>query len=115
MTERTPDPTPERRDDDRRDDDRRPDWDRDPNERPPFDRDPDAQRAPGPGESDTGGHRPPMQAEASATYAAARPDENVFDAPGIAREHVGNDNIREGKVGGVMGGPHQAMGQGQGG
>ena len=57
MTEqRDPEPTPDRRDDDR------PDWERDPNERPPFDRDPDAQRAPGPGESETDVHRPPMQA-----------------------------------------------------
>jgi hypothetical protein len=64
MTEqRDPVPTDDRRDDERRDDGR-PDWDRDPNERPPFDRDPDAQRAPGPGESDTGIHNPPMQADA---------------------------------------------------
>lgn len=28
---------------------------------------------------------------------------------------VGRDNIREGRVGGVMGGPHQQQGQGQGG
>ena len=54
--QRDPEPTPDGRDDDR------PDWDRDPNERPPFDRDPDAQRAPGPGESETDVHRPPMQA-----------------------------------------------------
>ena len=105
MTEqREPEPTIDPRDDDRRDD--RPDWDRSPTERPPFDRDPDAQRAPGTGESDTGGHQPPMQANGG---------ENTFDAAGIAREAVGNDNIREGKVGGVMGLPHQTMGQGQGG
>ena len=30
-------------------------------------------------------------------------------------EPVGRDNIREGRVGGVMGGPHQQQGQGQGG
>jgi hypothetical protein len=30
-------------------------------------------------------------------------------------EPVGPDNIREGRVGGVMGGPHQQQGQGQGG
>jgi hypothetical protein len=30
-------------------------------------------------------------------------------------EPVGRDNIREGRVGGVMGGPHQSQGQGQGG
>jgi hypothetical protein len=62
-----------------------------PFERPPFQRDPEAQRAPGAGESDTGNPEPPMQAAS------------------------GNDNIREGKVGGVMGPPHQSMGQGQGG
>ncbi|HEY0443008.1 MAG TPA: hypothetical protein VGC90_02195 [Candidatus Limnocylindrales bacterium] len=28
---------------------------------------------------------------------------------------VGRDNIREGRVRGVMGGPHQSQGQGQGG
>jgi hypothetical protein len=28
---------------------------------------------------------------------------------------VGNDNIREGRVGGLMGGPRQSQGQGQGG
>ena len=58
--QRDPEPTPDGRDDDRRDD--RPDWDRDPSERPPFDRDPEAQHAPGPGESDTDIHRGPMQA-----------------------------------------------------
>ena len=113
MTEqRDPMPTPDGRDDD--DTNRRPDWDRDPNERPPFNRDPEAQRAPGPEESDTGAHNPPMQANASAG-AAPGADENTFDAAGIAHEAVGNDNIREGKVGGVMGPAHQAMGQGQGG
>jgi hypothetical protein len=110
MTEqRDPGPAPERRDDD----DDRPDWDRSPAERPPFDRDPDAQRAPGPGESDTDSHRPPMQAGGAARDAATA--ENTFDAAGIAREPVGNDNIRDGTVGGVMGPAHQTMGQGQGG
>jgi hypothetical protein len=63
-----------------------------PFDRPPFDRDPEAQHAPGEGEGigDPGSTPPPMQA-------------------------VGNDNIREGRVGGVMGPPHQSMGQGQGG
>lgn len=101
--QRNPGPSPDPRDEDR--DDNRPDWDRNPAERPPFERDPEAQRAPGPGESDTGVHRPPMQASAEV---------NEFDAYGIAREAVGNDNIREGKVGGVMGPPHPTMGQGQG-
>ena len=30
-------------------------------------------------------------------------------------EPVGNDNIRDGTVRGIMGGPHQSQGQGQGG
>lgn len=106
--QRHPEPTPDGRDDDRQDD--RPDWDRSPAERPPFDSDPEAQRAPGSGESDTGVHNPPMQANGAAGH-----DRNVFDAAGIATEAVGNDNIREGKVGGVMGPAHQTMGQGQGG
>ncbi|HET7180685.1 MAG TPA: hypothetical protein VFI15_00470 [Candidatus Limnocylindrales bacterium] len=68
MTEqREPDPTSDRRDDDRPNE--RPAWDRDPNERPPFDRDPDAQRAPGSGESDSDVHQPPMQAGAEARQA----------------------------------------------
>jgi hypothetical protein len=32
-----------------------------------------------------------------------------------AEEPVGDDNIREGRVGGVMGGPRQQGGEGQGG
>jgi hypothetical protein len=86
-----------------------------PFERPPFERDPEAQRAPGAGESDTGTPQPPMQAMAPAPLATGNDEEHVLDAPGYAREAVGNDNIREGKVGGVMGPPHQSMGQGQGG
>jgi hypothetical protein len=35
--------------------------------------------------------------------------------PAEPHEPVGNDNIREGRVGGVMGGPRQQQGQGQGG
>jgi len=80
-----------------------------PFERPPFDQDPDAQRAPG-AEDQSGAPPPPMQAQwGSGT------DEILLDGPGVAREAVGNDNIREGKVGGVMGPPHAAGGQGQGG
>ena len=89
------------------DDDREPS----PFERPPFERDPEAQRAPGEGEGigDPGSTPPPMQAN------AAGGEELVMDATGSEREPVGNDNIREGRVGGVMGSPHQSMGQGQGG
>ena len=78
-----------------------------PFERPPFERDPEAQHAPGEGGGDADNPAPPMHASSA--------DENVFDAAGAAHEAVGNDNIREGRVGGVMGPPHQAMGQGQGG
>jgi hypothetical protein len=81
-----------------------------PFERPPFERDPEAQHAPGAGQDDAESP-PPMQAQG----AGDNHDENVLDAPGAAREPVGNDNIRDGTVGGVMGPPHQSMGQGQGG
>jgi hypothetical protein len=37
------------------------------------------------------------------------------DGPGIAEEPVGDDNIREGRVRGVMGVNHPSAGQGQGG
>jgi hypothetical protein len=39
-------------------------------------------------------------------------DEGAAEDTGDA---VGNDNIREGRVGGLMGGPRQSQGQGQGG
>ena len=88
------------------------DENRDPSpfERPPFERDPEAQHAPGEGESigDPGSSPPPMQARGGS-------DELLMDAAGSEREPIGNDNIREGRVGGVMGSPHQSMGQGQGG
>ena len=38
-----------------------------------------------------------------------------LDAADAADDEVGNDNIREGRVGGVMGGHHSSRGQGQGG
>ena len=86
---------------------------RDPGERPPFDEDPGAQRAPG-SEDDAPGGGPPMQAIRGDE---PPPDEDVIylDGPGAAREPVGNDNIREGRVGGVMGTAHPSNGQGQGG
>jgi hypothetical protein len=34
---------------------------------------------------------------------------------GATEAPVGRDNIREGRVDGIMGGPHQSQGQGQGG
>lgn len=81
-----------------------------PFERPPFDRDPEAQRAPGAGHEDPDSQQPPMQATSA-------DGESVIyvDGAGIASEPVGNDNIRDGTVGGVMGPAHQQAGQGQGG
>ena len=70
------------------DDDNR---DQSPFERPPFDEDPEAQHAPGENDGPDG-DPPPMQANA----------------------RTGNDNIREGRVGGVMGAPGATNGQGQG-
>ena len=55
--------------------------DRSPFERPPFDEDPEAQHAPG--DTPDGSEPPPMQ----------------------ATDRSGNDNIRQGRVGGVMGAP----------
>ena len=80
---------------------------RQPGERPPFEEDPEAQRAPGAEDENPGGG-PPMRA-------AADDDVILLDAPGVEHEPVGNDNIREGRVGGVMGSPHASNGQGQGG
>ena len=83
-----------------------------PFDRPPFDKDPEAQHAPGDneGSDDPGSTPPPMQAGAGTSS-----NDIVMDAAGAEREPVGNDNIREGRVGGVMGPAHQTMGQGQGG
>ena len=67
--------------------------DRSPFDRPPFDEDPEAQHAPGETPDGTVGEPPPMQANARG----------------------GNDNIREGRVGGVMGAPGATNGQAQGG
>jgi hypothetical protein len=46
---------------------------------------------------------------------AAEPETNEGRDRGGTGEPVGPDNIREGRVGGVMGGRHQQQGQGQGG
>ncbi|HET7028640.1 MAG TPA: hypothetical protein VFI28_13175 [Candidatus Limnocylindrales bacterium] len=45
---------------------------------------------------------------------ATTPDDEAELDPGEPHEPVGNDNIRDGTVGGVMGGPRQQQGQGQG-
>jgi hypothetical protein len=101
-----PEPSPSDAPDER--DERDPTDPTDPSrDRPPTARDPEALRAPGAGQDDpTTPGQPPMHAGAA---------EHVLDSPGIAREAVGNDNIREGRVGGVMGPPHASNGQGQGG
>lgn len=96
------------------DDDRTPS----PFERPPFDQDPEAQHAPGDSEgTEPGSTPPPMQAAGSGAGDRRRGGDRgiVMDAMGAETEPVGNDNIREGRVGGVMGPAHQTMGQGQGG
>ena len=61
-----------------------------------------------------------MQRESSEEEApepAARNQQTTEDEPEVAPdgEPVGPDNIREGTVGGVMGGPHRQGGEGQGG
>jgi hypothetical protein len=96
-----------------------------PEDRLPVEDDQEVQRAPGAGQEDPDSQQPPMQASARESEQQRRPPqsdepsnpatENVLDAPGIAREPVGNDNIREGRVGGVMGPAHGSHGQGQGG
>ncbi len=104
------DPTPEQRPPDDGDEDRSP------FERPPFDQDPEAQHAPGANEQETDAPPPPMQASSRAGAGGAEGgDVLVLDAAGSEREPVGNDNIRDGTVKGVMGPPHASNGQGQGG
>ena len=46
---------------------------------------------------------------------AAEAESNDGEDRGGTGEPVGTDNIREGRVDGVMGGPHPQGGQGQGG
>jgi hypothetical protein len=60
-------------------------------------------RSPNPDNAD-----PAPQGEAPTTHEPA-------DEPGAVAEPVGNDNIREGRVQGLMGTPHGTQGQGQGG
>ena len=52
----------------------------------------------------------PTEPDAETTMPPSTTDDGA--PPG---EPVGNDNIREGTVRGIMGGPHQSQGQGQGG
>ena len=46
---------------------------------------------------------------------AAEVETNEGEDVGGTGAPVGRDNIRDGRVGGIMGGPHQSQGQGQGG
>jgi hypothetical protein len=59
------------------------------------------------------------QADDDVTDVAGETSENDradhLDLGAGAEEPVGDDNIREGTVGGVMGGPRQQGGEGQGG
>ncbi len=41
--------------------------------------------------------------------------DETSDGPAFDSDASGNDNIREGRVGGLMGAPHATQGQGQGG
>ena len=52
----------------------------------------------------------PTEPDAETTMPPSATDEG-----GPPGEPVGNDNIRDGTVRGIMGGPHQSQGQGQGG
>jgi hypothetical protein len=70
--------------------------------------------------SDEPGSQVPDESEPDPAPEHERPTTaEVTTAEGIDRggtgEPVGRDNIRDGRVGGVMGGPHQQQGQGQGG
>lgn len=95
-------PLPERRDEDGRDERD------DPGPRRPNMQDPEAQHAPGedPTGNEPGEVPPPMRAGAGVIE---------LDAEGIGYQPVGPDNIREGRVGGIMGASHAGRGQGQGG
>jgi hypothetical protein len=62
----------------------------------------------------------PSEAEPDPAPEAERPtaaeaETNEGDDRGGTGEPAGRDNIRDGRVGGVMGGPHPQGGQGQGG
>ena len=66
--------------------------------------------------SDDGDARPPTETEPDPAPERERPTTSETpDEPGATGEPVGNDNIREGRVDGVMGGPHPQGGQGHGG
>jgi hypothetical protein len=61
--------------------------------------------------------RGPEDEDESVPEATADPGDagDHIDLGAGAEEPVGDDNIREGRVGGVMGGPRQQGGEGQGG
>jgi len=66
---------------------------------------------------------PPMGAPGAQEGTATMPagddpggtDEDGGESPAFEPPSVGDDNIAEGRVGGLMGGPNQQQGQGQGG
>jgi len=66
---------------------------------------------------------PPLDAPGSDEGTMAMPsageqdgtDEDPGQSPAFDPEPVGDENIAEGRVGGLMGGPNQQQGQGQGG
>jgi hypothetical protein len=58
----------------------------------------------------------PSEQEPDPAPEAERPTvDEVASERGATGEPIGTDNIREGRVGGVMGGPHPQGGQGEGG
>lgn len=61
-----------------------------------------------------GGERERL-ADDAADLTERQPVEDRVDLGAGAEEPVGDDNIREGRVGGVMGGPRQQQGEGGGG
>lgn len=82
-------------------------------------KDPDPIMPPETPEDDQGdpGRRPEPDPEAQRAPGAGQEDSDVPGTPPmeLSGTQVGNDNIRDGTVGGVMGAPHATNGQGQGG
>lgn len=82
-------------------------------------KDPDPIAPPESPEDDQGdpGRRPEPDPEAQRAPGAGQEDSDVPGTPPmeLSGQPVGNDNIRDGTVDGVMGAPHATNGQGQGG
>ena len=82
--------------------------------------DPEDTTAPVPGfeepsGSDQQGTIPSFEEPDPAPEAEVPSADDPSEARGATGEPVGADNIREGRVDGIMGGPHPSQGQGQGG